>query len=133
VRGADLALRLLADPREVRVLHGDIHHRNIRQSPPGWLAFDPKGLVGERTYDCANALCNPYRGQPRHDPLVHDERRLLTHAGILADALEIELGRVLQFTFVNACLSAGWSLKIHDSDAAEWALNLAKLLEPHCG
>jgi streptomycin 6-kinase len=26
-----------------------------------------------------------------------------------------------------------WSLKIHDSDAAQWALNVAKLLEPHCG
>jgi streptomycin 6-kinase len=64
VRGANLAARLLAEPREVRVLHGDIHHRNIRQSPRGWLAFDPKGLVGERTYDCANTLCNPYRGGP---------------------------------------------------------------------
>jgi streptomycin 6-kinase len=132
VRGADLAARLLADPREVRVLHGDIHHRNIRESPRGWLAFDPKGLVGERTYDCANTLCNPYRGRPRYDKLVHDQSRLLTTAGILSDALEIELGRVLQFTFAYACLSASWSLTIHDSDAAQWALNVATLLEPHC-
>jgi streptomycin 6-kinase len=59
LRSAALAERLLSDPREVRVLHGDIHHRNIRQSARGWLAFDPKGLVGERTYDCANTLYNP--------------------------------------------------------------------------
>jgi streptomycin 6-kinase len=131
-RGADLAARLLAEPREVRVLHGDIHHRNIRQSPRGWLAFDPKGLVGERTYDCANTLCNPFRGQPRYDELVHDERRLLTNAEILSEALEIELGRVLQFTFAYACLSAAWSLTTRDSDAAQWALNVATLLEPHC-
>ncbi len=131
VRGADLAARLLASPRDVRVLHGDIHHRNIRQSPRGWLAFDPKGLVGERTYDCANTLCNPFRGQPRHDDLVHDEQRLLTNAGILADALAIELARMLQFTFAYACLSATWSETIHDSDAAQWALNVATLLEPH--
>ena len=45
----------------------------------GWLAFDPKGLVGERTYDCANTLCNP--GMPE---LVHNETRLLTNAAILA-------------------------------------------------
>lgn len=132
VRGAELAARLLADPREVRVLHGDIHHRNVRQSPRGWLAFDPKGLVGERTYDCANTLCNPFRGQPRYDELVHDERRLLTNAGILSEALEIELERVLQFTFAYACLSAAWSLTTHDSDAAQWALNVATLLDPHC-
>jgi streptomycin 6-kinase len=132
VRGADLAARLLADPREVRVLHGDIHHRNIRQSPRGWLAFDPKGLVGERTYDCANTLCNPFRGQPRYDALVHDEKRLLTNARILCELLKLELERVLQFTYAYACLSASWSLTAHDSDAAQWALNIATLLEPHC-
>jgi streptomycin 6-kinase len=131
VRGADLAARLLAEPREVCVLHGDVHHRNIRQSPRGWLVFDPKGLVGERTYDCANTLCNPFRGQARYDDLVHNERRLLTNAGILADGLAIELARVLQFTFAYACLSAAWSLTIHDSDATQWALNVATLLEPH--
>jgi streptomycin 6-kinase len=132
VRGADLAARLLADPREVRVLHGDIHHRNIRQSPRGWLAFDPKGLVGERTYDCANALCNPFRQRPSYAELVHDERRILTNAKILSEALAIELGRMLQFTFAYACLSATWSLTTQDSDAAQWALHLATLLEPHC-
>ncbi|MEP6776438.1 MAG: aminoglycoside phosphotransferase family protein, partial [Chloroflexota bacterium] len=75
VRGAAVAERLLTDQREVRVLHGDIHHYNIRQSSRGWLAFDPKGfLVGERTYDCANTLCNPAMPE-----LVHNEARLLTN------------------------------------------------------
>ncbi len=84
VRGARVAADLLSDPRDVRVLHGDIHHANIRYSDArGWLAFDPKGVVGERTYDCANTLCNPFTGQERFDPLVHDEARLLTNAGIL--------------------------------------------------
>jgi streptomycin 6-kinase len=36
VQGALVAERLLDDPRDVRVLHGDIHHRNIRQSARGW-------------------------------------------------------------------------------------------------
>ena len=71
-----------SDQRDVRVLHGDIHHHNIRQSSRGWLAFDPKGLVGERTYDCANTLCNPVMPE-----LVHNETRLLTNAAILADTL----------------------------------------------
>ena len=133
MHAADLAARLLADPLDVRVLHGDIHHRNIRQSSRGWLAFDPKGLVGERTYDCANTLCNPFRGQPRHDELVHDERRLLTAAGILADALQIDLARVLQFTFIYACLSASWALAIDDDDGARWALNVGALCAPSIG
>jgi streptomycin 6-kinase len=46
VHGASLAEQRLVDPREVRVLHGDIHHRNIRKTSRGWLTFDPKGLIG---------------------------------------------------------------------------------------
>jgi streptomycin 6-kinase len=126
VGGASVAGRLLADPREVRVLHGDIHHRNIRQSPRGWLAFDPKGLVGERTYDCANTLCNPVMSE-----IVHNKTRLLTSAAILADALDIELSRLLAFTYAYACLSASWSLSAGAEDAAQWALDVAAIVEPH--
>jgi streptomycin 6-kinase len=126
VRGAALAERLLANPREVRVLHGDIHHRNVRQSGRGWLAFDPKGVVGERTYDCANTLCNPVMPE-----LVHNETRLLTNAAILADTLAIDLSRVLAFTYAYACLSASWSLQIGDQDMVQWALKVATIVEPH--
>jgi len=130
-RGAQIARRLLDDPRDVRVLHGDIHHHNIRQSPRGWLAFDAKGLVGERTYDCCNTLCNPYLGRPRHDDLVHNEQRLLTNAGILADGLGIDLPRLLTFTYAYACLSASWSLSINAEDVAQWMLEIAQIIEPH--
>ncbi|MBI1256833.1 MAG: 3'-kinase [Chloroflexi bacterium] len=131
IRGARVARRLLADPRDIRVLHGDIHHRNIRQSARGWLAFDAKGLIGERTYDCCNTLCNPYLGHPRHDDLVHSQQRLLGNAEILAEALGIDLDRLLAFAFAYACLSASWSLSIHDADVAQWMLEIAEIVEPH--
>ena len=131
VRSASLAKRLLADPRDVRVLHGDIHHRNIRQSPRGWLAFDPKGLFGERTYDCANTLCNPPIPE-----LVHNEKRLLINAAILADTLAIDLSRVLEYTYAYACLNASqWVLRLGMDDIAEelieWHLKVAEIIEPH--
>lgn len=130
VRSASVALRLLADQRQVRVLHGDIHHRNIRKTPRGWLTFDPKGLIGERTYDCANTLCNP--GMPE---LVHNETRLLTNAAILADTLALDLARVLAFTYAYACLNASWWLLRADTKAAEdivqWHLRIAMIAEPH--
>ncbi len=131
VRSAALAKRLLAVPRDVRVLHGDIHHRNIRQTPRGWLAFDPKGLFGERTYDCANTLCNPPIPE-----LVHNEKRLLTNAAILADTLAIDLSRVLSFTYIYACLNASqWVLRLGMDDIAEeliqWYLKVAEIIEPH--
>ena len=127
VRGAAVAERLLADQREVRVLHGDIHHYNIRQSARGWLAFDPKGLVGERTYDCANTLCNP--GMPE---LVHNEARLLTNAAILADTLAIELPRLLAFTYAYTCLNASsWAQRSDGEDIVQWFLKVAMIIEPH--
>ena len=127
VRGASLAGRLLADQREVRVLHGDIHHRNIRQSTRGWLAFDPKGVVGERTYDCANTLCNPAMPE-----LVHNETRLLTNAAILADTLALDLSRVLAFTYTYACLNASWwSESAGAQDMVQWSLEIATIVEPH--
>lgn len=126
VRGASLAGRLLADQREVRVLHGDIHHYNIRQSSRGWLAFDPKGLVGERTYDCTNTLCNPVMPE-----IVFNETRLLTNAAILADALGIALPRVLAFTYAYACLNACKLLQIGAEDVVQWMLRVAVIIEPH--
>jgi streptomycin 6-kinase len=130
VRSASLARRLLVDPRDVRVLHGDIHHRNIRKAPRGWLTFDPKGLVGERTYDCANTLCNPVMPE-----LVHNETRLLTNAAILADTLALDLSRVLAFTYAYACLNASWWLLRMGTTGAEdivqWHLKIAVIVEPH--
>jgi streptomycin 6-kinase len=60
-----VAEALLADPRDVVVLHGDMHHENVLDfGPPeeggrGWLAIDPWGVIGERTYDYANIARNP--------------------------------------------------------------------------
>jgi streptomycin 6-kinase len=126
VRAATVAERLLADPRDIRVLHGDIHHYNIRQSARGWLAFDPKGLVGERTYDYANTLCNP--GMPE---LVHNETRLLTNAAILADMSALDVQRVLAFTYAYACLNASqWAQRGDGEDIVQWFLRVAQIIEP---
>ncbi|MCB9451216.1 MAG: phosphotransferase [Anaerolineaceae bacterium] len=127
VRAAQVAERLLAHPREECVLHGDIHHANIRRSERGWLAYDPKGLYGERTYDAANTVCNPI-DLPE---LVADEKRLLRTVALLAEHLEIERARLLAFVYAYAALSASWSLE--DGDDPALALRVAELVEPHLG
>ncbi|MBN8595904.1 MAG: phosphotransferase [Anaerolineae bacterium] len=122
-QGAAVAEKLLADPREVRVLHGDIHHENIRhKAGRGWLAFDPKGLIGERTYDAANTLCNP----PGMPELVLNENRLRSQAALLAREARLDEGRLLAYTFAYACLSASWSME--DGGDATAALTIASML-----
>jgi streptomycin 6-kinase len=60
VEAAAAGRALLAEPQEPVVLHGDIHHANILDfGARGWLAIDPKGLLGERGFDFANIFCNP--------------------------------------------------------------------------
>jgi streptomycin 6-kinase len=130
VRGAEVAGRLLAEApavgaQEVRVLHGDIHHYNIRQSARGWLAFDPKGLVGERTYDCANALCNPVLPE-----LVFDGARLRRNAEILANGLGLAVQRVLAYTFAYACLNASqWVARGDGPEMVAWYERVAGVVE----
>jgi streptomycin 6-kinase len=130
VRSAKLAEWLLSDQREICALHGDLQHYNLRRSPRGWLSFDPKGLVGERTYDCANTLCNPVIPE-----LVHNETRLLNNAAILADTLALELERILAFTYMYACLNASWWTQLSNMENAkeivQWHLKVAAIIEPH--
>lgn len=126
VRAAGIAEGVLDDPRDVCVLHGDMHHENVRwREGRGWLAFDPKGLVGEKTYDAANVLCNPM-DMP---DLVENEARILSTAGILGEKMGVDPGRILTFTFMYTCLSASWYASSGEDPSDD--LRMAALVEPH--
>jgi streptomycin 6-kinase len=103
---ADAAAQaLLADPRDVVVLHGDIHHGNVLDGGErGWLAIDPKGLSGERTFDFVNILRNP-------DAAVALAPGRFDHqVEVLAAAASVDRRRLLDWTLAFAGLSAAWHL-----------------------
>jgi streptomycin 6-kinase len=128
VRGARVAQHLLANPQDQCVLHGDIQHHNIRLHPVrGWLAYDPKGLYGERSYDAANTLCNPATARE----LVLSEARLLQVSQVLADHMGVPVGRLRAFVFAYACLSASWPDKPEGSEVKYWFLTVARNAERH--
>jgi streptomycin 6-kinase len=127
-RGARVAEHLLAHPQDECVLHGDVQHHNIRlHGRRGWLAYDPKGLYGERLYDTANALCNPYTARA----LVMSATRLLQVSQVIADVIGADVGRLRAFVFAYACLSASWPDKPEGSDVQQWFLTVARNAEPH--
>lgn len=128
VRGARVAQHLLTNPQDKCVLHGDIQHHNIRLHPVrGWLAYDPKGLYGERSYDAANTLCNPANARDR----VLSEERLLQVSQVLADKMGVHVGRLRAFVFAYACLSASWPDKPEGSEVKHWFLTVARNAERH--
>lgn len=101
-----IAKALLADPRETGVLHGDIHHSNILDfEDRGFLAIDPKGLLGERGYDYANLFCNPDL------PSTQDPARLRRQLPIVAHETGIAPERLLRWIIAYAGLSAAWFLE----------------------
>ncbi|MGC5204369.1 aminoglycoside phosphotransferase family protein, partial [Klebsiella pneumoniae] len=80
----------------------------------GWLAIDPKGLSGERTFDFVNILRNP-------DGVVALAPGRLEHqAEVLAAAASVDRRRLLDWTLAFAGLSAAWH--IIDGEAADFDL-----------
>jgi len=101
---AALAERLLADPRDVRPLHGDLHHENIMHGSRGWLAIDPVGLLGDPGFDAANLFYNPL---DRND-LCLDPARIAFMAEMFARTLGQDVPTILDHAIAYGCLSAAW-------------------------
>jgi streptomycin 6-kinase len=119
VKAAAAAHDLLAAPQGTAVLHGDIHHGNILDfGARGWLAIDPKGLLGERGFDYANIFCNPDHG------LATATGRVARQATIIAEASGLERARLLQCVLAYAGLSAAWLLI--DGEVPELRLAVAE-------
>src|SRR4051794_33298998 len=60
---ARLLPELAATQERLVVVHQDLHGGNILDGARGWLAIDPKPLVGEPAFDCAS-LVRGRRGSP---------------------------------------------------------------------
>jgi len=118
VEAAAAARALLTDLQELRVLHGDIHHANILDfGARGWLAVDPKGLLGERGFDFANIFCNPDK------PIATAPGRLARQSSVVASAAGLEPRRLLKWVLAHAGLSAAWTLG--EGDQPDLALTVA--------
>ena len=83
----------------------------------GWLAIDPKCLVGDRAFDYANLFCNPDVASATAPGTF--ERRL---AIVIAQS-GLERTRLLEWIFAWCGLSAAWF--IGDDRAPEAATDLA--------
>lgn len=111
-----------------RLLHGDLQHYNVLfDSERGWVAIDPKGVIGELEYEIGAVLRNPVA---RPDiflsrPVI--ERRLKQ----FTSHLDLNYKRMLAWAFAQAVLSAVWGVEDgFEVDATNPALKLAEIIEP---
>src|SRR3989442_9734905 len=119
---------LCASQRSPRLLHGDLQHYNVLfGSNRGWVAIDPKGVVGELEYEIGAALRNPFERPELFLARATIERRLKA----FANKLNLDVERMLAWSFAQAVLSALW--EIEDGfvvDATNSSLTLAKIIRP---
>lgn len=114
------ARTLLDAPRDVVVLHGDIHHGNVLDGGArGWLAIDPKGLLGERTFDYANILRDP------DEEVAKRPGRLARQITVIAEAARVDRKRLLQWVLAFCGLSAAWIYA--DGDSPDFDFAIARL------
>jgi len=117
-----VAWDLLDQPRDVVLLHADIHHANVLDfGVAGWLAIDPWGYRGERTYDYANILRNP-------DPeRVIQPGRFDRGRALIAELGRLDPDRLLRWTYAHAGLAAAWEIADgHDPGRSMAVLELAE-------
>jgi streptomycin 6-kinase len=86
-------------PEGAVVLHQDLHGGNILSSERGWLAIDPKPLVGERAFDIASLL------RDRRDELTGGPdaaARIRGRLDLFSDRLDLDRDRVRGWGIAHA-------------------------------
>lgn len=99
---------LLQPSKSDALLHGDLHHDNILQNGDDWLVIDPKGVIGEATYEVAAFIRNPIP-----ELLNHADTPNIIHNRVIrfAELLELPSQRILDWCFVQAVLALVWALE----------------------
>jgi len=122
-RASAIAQDLLANQRDIVVLHGDLHHGNVldfgvemHPELDGWAAIDPKCLIGDRAFDFTNVLCNPSAD------VALRPGRLARQLEVIAHAVALDLVRLTRWTIAWCGLSAAWSAR--DGDASSHTLGV---------
>ncbi|MBM3180294.1 MAG: hypothetical protein FJZ86_08060 [Chloroflexi bacterium] len=109
--------------KNVKLIHGDFHHFNILLSERGWLAIDPKGVIGPVGYEVGPLMINPWNSiLDGSNFQIREERRV----SILTERLGWEREYIINWATAHAVLSAWWDFQ--DGMNWEYSLNCAQIL-----
>jgi len=105
------------------LIHGDLHHYNLLSSKEGWLAIDPKGVIGPVAYEVGPLLMNPLGFLNRPDAVQITTRRI----DILSERLGFERERIREWGIAHAVLSAWWDMT-PDERGGEYSMRCAEVI-----
>ena len=105
---------LFADKHHL--IHGDFHHFNVLSSDRGWLAIDPKGVIGPCGYEIGPLMINPWDNSIGS---AQFEVRAKRRVSLLREGLGWEREKIIQWSTAHALLSSWW-----DYPNGDWTYSL---------
>lgn len=120
----NIFFKMARSQNNITLLHGDLHHENILwDKKRGWLAIDPKGIIGEKEVEISAFLKNPI-GYPK---IYSNEQNILNRINIITDDLKLDKERILKWCYALTILSCIWLLEVNENPT-NW-LNFAIKIE----
>jgi streptomycin 6-kinase len=113
---------LFANSSPPLLIHGDLHHFNILSSERGWLAIDPKGVIGPPEYEVGPLLLNPWNDIKGVNATRITERRI----AILSERLDFPRRSLRGWAICHAVLSAWWDIE-GNGEGSEYAIACAEV------
>jgi len=99
---------LIASTTEQMLIHGDLHHGNIlRSEREPWLALDPKGVVGEPSWDVV------YFSRSLLSEAGEPKRVLVRRMNQMAAELGFDPTRMVAWGLAQSILTGWWSFEDH--------------------
>lgn len=121
-----LAYNLLNSNQEIHLLHGDLHHENILyDNNVGWIAIDPKGIIGELAYEVSAFINNPFPDLLAQNNALEIITDRIT---IFSNILTINKQRLISWAYAKSVLAACWSLE-DNQESWHYFIKCAKLLD----
>jgi streptomycin 6-kinase len=112
-RGEAVFGDLCRDPVSRLFLHGDLHHTNVlRDETRGWLAIDPKGVIGDPALEPAMSLRNPIGLHP----FAANPKVMARRVAIYAERLHLQRPRILGWALGQLVLCICWHIEDGDTD-----------------
>ncbi len=100
------------------VLHGDLHHENILwDARDGWLAIDPKGVIGPRALEVGRFIQNQL---PENGSQATREAMVLERIEILSAELGLTRRTVTAGALVDCILSHCWGFEDEGPLDSNW-------------
>ncbi|MBD3273474.1 phosphotransferase [Candidatus Dependentiae bacterium] len=107
------------------LLHGDLHYDNILwDEHEGWVAIDPKGVLGNPIIEVASAIYNPIPELLKQNNV---KDIILNRINLISNSLNLSCEEIIRATYLKVVLSTCWA--VDENINKNYFLNVLKIID----